>query len=102
MGYTFRGRLASIRINPSRSEDANDISRFVIEAHDLAIDPIRSLIDKAIYVEIEAAGLEPTPLEVAIDQADSNGEVNDGRAALAGIRNGRRRRGSRADATEGE
>lgn len=100
MPHQFRARLASIRITPSRSEDANDVSRFLLEAHDLEIDPIRRLIDQDVYVTLTAAPPLATPLEDAIASAlvvEPNGAAPTPLPSA-----GRRRRGTHPDPTEGE
>lgn len=100
MAAQFRARLASIRITPSRSEDAADTSRFVFEAHDLAVDPMRAMLDRDVIVTLQQAPIPPTPLDEAIDAALEHGtNVTDQTPSPVA---GRRRRGTHADPTEGE
>jgi hypothetical protein len=98
MPHTFRARVASVRITPSRSEDADTVERVLLEAHDTEVDPLRELIDHEVYVTLAEAPLRRTPMEEAIDQVPANGRVD----AAVPVSTGRRRRGTKATPTEGE
>jgi len=120
----FSGRLAGIRITPSRSEDADTVVRLLVEAHDITIDELAQLVGKdTLVVHMNLRPAPATPLEQAIIEAPpalyvtgyedaTPAEVIDrtpdppttnGRHEEPALpSNTRRRRGTHADPTEGE
>lgn len=90
MSEQFRARLASVRTTPSRSEDAQTVTRITFEAHDILVDELNAMLDRDVHISVVIAPPPRTPLEDAID------ESRNGTAAAVPAA-GRRRRGTRAE-----
>jgi len=119
----FSGRLAGIRITPSRSEDADTVVRLLVEAHDITVDDLAQLVGKDTLVvhmnlrpppatpreqaiiesppALFVGGYDATPAEV-IDRTPDPPTTNGRHEEPALPSNTRRRRGTRANPTEGE
>lgn len=103
MPVPMRARLASVRATPSRADDVRTVVRVMLELHDVPVDPLVELLDEQVIFSVARAAPTPTPLEEAIAEAPEPQHANgtyDEPVVIPSA--GRRRRGSRADATEGE
>ena len=96
MPVQFRARVASVRINPSRSEDATTVTRILLEAHDIEVDQLRLLLDRDVFVVLTQAETRQTPIEAAIAASTPNGQEPTPMPTAG------RRRGTRATPTDGE
>jgi len=102
----FAARLASIRSTPSRSDDVSTVTRILFEAHDISVDALVRELGEDLVVDWARRGPTPTPLEEAIEASSTNGRVaaeQEVQVEPVGVAAaGGRRRGTRADPTEGE
>jgi hypothetical protein len=98
----FRARLASVRATPSRADDVKTVTRVLLEAHDIEVDPLVEYLGDDVRVVITSSPLPRLPLEQAIDNADltiDKADLDHGTNGTAEVSAGRRRRGIRSAET---
>jgi hypothetical protein len=91
MALEFSARLASIRSTPSRSDDAETVTRILFEAHDLeGVEWLTNRLGQDLAISVGSAGR--LPLDEALedlaapDEPATNGSVE--------VSAGRRKRGT--------
>jgi hypothetical protein len=92
----FRARLASVRATPSRADDVRTVTRVMLEAHDIPVDPLVGYLGEDVRVTITTIPPPLLPLDEALEElgeAEDHGTNGTGEVAVA---RGRRRRGTRS------
>ena len=66
----FTARLAAVRATPSRADDVKTVTRIVLEAHDISVDPLVEFLGDDVRVTLATVPMPLTPIEQAIDEAE--------------------------------
>lgn len=91
MALEFSARLASIRSTPSRADDADTVTRIMLEAHDLeGVEWLTSRLGKDL--EVSVGGAVRLPLDEALENLEPAEPGENGTSVEVSA--GRRRRGT--------